>query len=216
MRFLFFVKCREVCELNTKRTAKHLWMMYRQKNASCFRFYKTSQKEYTTRHFRRSAITLHGSSGKAIGAGDPVPFLVLGSYFANPLHIQVSADSLIPIKPAFDAELILFWSSLCDISEKDGFLYFPIRTGFFPENMKSLYIRNAYKDLFRINWRNLQQENPEKRFCRMVISEGHQEQEIVSILYFVEAGQYGDHENGDSSSTNGRGKKFIYFKMMDA
>ena len=115
---------------------------------------------------KNSEITLYGPSGTAISVGDPISSLVPGNSFTNPLHVQV----LIGTDPASTAMLTLFWNSLRDTSKTDEFLHFHRRPKFFPERMKSLYVRKAYEDLFRIIWENFQHENTEKRLCRMAIT----------------------------------------------
>ena len=73
-------------------------------------------------------------------------------------------------KPVFKAKLTEFWKLLREITKKDGLLHFSARPEFFPKRMKSLYVRKAYEDLFRIIRENHQYEDPEKQFCRMAIT----------------------------------------------
>ena len=115
-------------------------------------------------------ITLHGPSGAAISPTEPISALIPGTSPESPLRVQVSPLPLVTIKPASCVELARFWSSLRDISKTDEFLHFHRRPKFFPERMKSLYVRKAYEDLFRIIWENFQHENTEKRLCRMAIT----------------------------------------------
>jgi hypothetical protein len=114
-------------------------------------------------------ITLYGSSGTAISVVDPPSSLVPGNSFTNPLRVQVSLP-LATDQAGFDKELTFFWSSLSGISEKDGFLRFPIRPCFFPTHMEALYIRKAYEDVFTMIYSNHNPEDPEKRCHRMTVS----------------------------------------------
>ena len=115
-------------------------------------------------------ITLYGPSGVAIEADKFISSLLTGNSSENPLRVQVSMPSPATTKAGFDAELTLFWNSLREISNKDGFLHFPIRPCFLPTQMKAIYIRKAYEDLFTLICNNLHPENPKKRRHRITIT----------------------------------------------
>jgi hypothetical protein len=116
-------------------------------------------------------VTLCRPSGATIGVDESPFFLLPGNSSKNPLRIQVSAPPLITIKSASNENLTSFWNSLHYIRNEKGFLHFPVRLNFFPENMKSLYIRKAYEDLFQIICNNLNSKNEAKeRFHRMAIT----------------------------------------------
>jgi hypothetical protein len=116
-------------------------------------------------------ITLYESSGAAISIGDLISSHVPGNSFTNPLRIRFSALPPVRVKSSSDASLTSFWSSLVGLTKKDGFLHFPVRPRFFPEKLNSLYIREAYEDLFQIICNNLNSENEaEGRFHHMAIT----------------------------------------------
>jgi hypothetical protein len=118
-----------------------------------------------------SQVILCTPSGAAIEVDESPSSLLPGNSSKNPLRIQVPEPPLIPIKSASHAKLTSFWNSLHYIKNEKGFLHFPVRLNFFPENMKSLYIRKAYEDLFQIICNNLNSENETKeRFHRMAIT----------------------------------------------
>jgi hypothetical protein len=117
-----------------------------------------------------SEITLHGPSRKAICLTEPISVLLPGNSSESPLHVQVSAPLPVPVQPTLDANLILFWDSLRDIKNDDGFLHFPVRPRFSPERMKSVFVRKAYKDMFTIICKNLKHEDPDQRFTAMAIT----------------------------------------------
>jgi hypothetical protein len=99
---------------------------------------------------RNSEITLHGPYGTVIRSTEPISVLIPGNSTENPLRAQVSAPLPVSVKPALDAELTTFWNSLRDMKDEGKFLHFSVRPEFFPIRMKSLYIRQAYEDLFNI------------------------------------------------------------------
>ena len=115
-------------------------------------------------------ITLYGPSGTAIELDEPISSLLPGNSPENPLCVQFSSFPLVPTKLASDVELTSFWNSLREIPNKDGFLYFPIRPCFLPTQMKAIYIRRAYEDLFTLICNNLHPENPKKRCHRITIT----------------------------------------------
>jgi hypothetical protein len=114
-------------------------------------------------------ITLYGPSWVAINVTDPTSSLVPGNSTTNPLRVQVSLP-LATHKVGFDAEVTSFWNSLSGISEKYGFLHFPIRPCFFPTHMEALYVRKSYEAVFAMIYNNHSPEDPEKRRHRMTIS----------------------------------------------
>jgi hypothetical protein len=118
---------------------------------------------------RDSRITLHGPSGTVIRSTEPISVLIPGNSTENPLRVQVSASLPVPVKPAPDANLTSFWNSLRDISKEKGFLHFSVKPEFFPDLMKSLYVRKSYEDLFGIIWGKLNPKDP-KRLGRIAIT----------------------------------------------
>ena len=133
-------------------------------------FIKQIGNEVQYRIPKETCITLYGPSGTVIELDEPISSLLPGNSSENPLRVQFSAFPLVPTKLASDVELTLFWNSLREISNKDGFLHFPIRPCFFPTQMKAIYIRKAYEDLFTLICNNLHPENPKKRRHRITIT----------------------------------------------
>ena len=119
---------------------------------------------------KNAEVTLHSSSGTAISVGDPISPLVPGNSFTNPLRVQVSPLPLTTIKPVSDPKLTLFWNSLHGLQDKGKLLRFPVRPKFIPVHLKRLYIRESYKDLFNIIWKNQKSKDLTKRLHRMAIT----------------------------------------------
>ena len=74
------------------------------------------------------------------------------------------------LKPASNAGLTSFWNSLHGLQDKGGLLRFPVRPKFIPVHLKRLYIRESYKDLFNIIWKNQKSKDLTKRLHRMAIT----------------------------------------------
>jgi hypothetical protein len=123
---------------------------------------------------KNAEVTLFGLSGTAIRPTESTSVLIPGNSPESPLRTRVLVaprpapnDS----NPVLDPELTSFWNSLRDIKDERGFLHLRIRPEFFPEKLKSLYIRKAYEDLFKIIYNNLDSDNETKeRIHRMAIT----------------------------------------------
>ena len=113
-----------------------------------------------------SEITLHGPSGTAISVGEPISSLIPGNSFTNPLRVQVPVGT----DPTSAAVLTKFWNSLRGMEPENGFLKFHIMPEFIPRLMDSLYIREAYEELFEIIWKNQQDKESKMRINRMAIT----------------------------------------------
>ena len=99
---------------------------------------------------KNAEITLHGPSGTAISPTEPISVLIPGNSVESPYCVQVSTPPPVTTKPAFDAKLTSFWSSLHGLRDKEGILDFPVEPRFISVHLKKLYIRESYKDLFKI------------------------------------------------------------------
>ena len=115
---------------------------------------------------KHSVIALYGPSGIAISVGDPISSLIPGNSFTNPLRVQVSVGT----DPTSAAVLTKFWDSLRGMEPENGFLKFHIIPEFIPRPMDSLYIREAYEELFEIIWKNQQDKESKMRINRMAIT----------------------------------------------
>jgi hypothetical protein len=92
----------------------------------CFTIYKKIQWKYLNWRLKTFCDDSYGPSGMAIHLKKPVSILISGNSSERPLHIQVSASSLITIRPSSNAELTSFWKSLRDIKNEGEFLHLPV------------------------------------------------------------------------------------------
>ena len=69
-----------------------------------------------------------------------------------------------------DNNTTLFWNSLSTVKLEENTLVFHAIPKFFPDNMKSLFVRKSYFDLFNIVIDNLHNEVEYKNFHRMAIT----------------------------------------------
>ena len=101
-----------------------------------------------------------------------------GNSAENPLHVQVSETTphvqvstpLTTIKPASDAELTSFWNLLHQLSTENDILRLPLIRGLIKKANRTLYVRQAYKDLFAIICNYLNSGDIEDRTSRVAIT----------------------------------------------
>jgi hypothetical protein len=115
-------------------------------------------------------IILHGPSGMIIRADECPSSLISGNSQETPIHVQVSVPLPVIEKQTTNSTLTSFWNSLSKLSDEDGFLHFSVIPEFFPEGMKALYVRKAYKDLFKIIWNYVYPETRTERLHRIAIA----------------------------------------------
>ena len=160
-------KCRKSYGWNTKRTIKSLKAKSLPKDANNVDdFIRKIRNEPQFSSIKNSEITLYGPSGTAISVGDPISSLIPGNSFTDPLRIQVPVGT----DPTSATVLTKFWNSLRGMEPENGFLRFHIMPEFIPRLMDSLYIREAYEELFEIIWKNQQDKESKMRINRMAIT----------------------------------------------
>jgi hypothetical protein len=115
-------------------------------------------------------LTLHGPSGTIINADDCPSSLISGNSQDTPIHVRVSVPLPVIEEQARNSALTSFWNSLRELSDEDGFLHFPVIPEFFPEGMKSIYVREAYRNMFKIIWKYVYPAPNEKRHHRIPIA----------------------------------------------
>ena len=80
----------------------------------------------------------------------------------------------------------MFWNSLRGMKPENEFLKFDPRSGLLPEELKELYIRKAYEDLFQIICNNLNSDNEAKRrFHSMAIARTQGIGKSVFLFYIL-------------------------------
>jgi hypothetical protein len=115
-------------------------------------------------------ITLNGPSGTTIGEDDCPSSLISGNSQNAPIRVRISVPPPVIKERATNSMLTSFWNSLRELSDEDGFLHFSVIPEFFPEGMKALYVRKAYKDLFKIIWNYLYPKTLAERRHRISIA----------------------------------------------
>ena len=101
-----------------------------------------------------------------------------GNSAENPLHVQVSETTphvqvstlFTTTKPASDAELTSFWNLLHQLSTENDILHLPLIRGLIKKANRTLYVRQAYKDLFTIICNYLNSGDIEDRTSRIAIT----------------------------------------------
>jgi hypothetical protein len=116
------------------------------------------------------SITLSAPSGTIISADECPSSLISGNSRDTPIQVRVSVPLPVIEEQARNSALDSFWGSLHKLSIEDGFLNFSVIPEFFPEGMKSLYVREAYEDLFKIIWDRAYIKIPQVRRHRTVIA----------------------------------------------
>ena len=135
-------------------------------------------------------ITLHEPSGTMISVDNCPSCFISGNSQDAPIRIQVSIPSPVVMEQATDSTLTSFWNSLQELSADGDFLHFSVIPEFFPEGMKALYIRKAYKDLFMIIYKHVYLKTIGQRLNKIAIAgtPGIGKKRFF-VLYFMEIGQ---------------------------
>jgi hypothetical protein len=161
-----------------------LWVEYRTEDA--IRIYKVSindcilvrdliEKIQNTLEFgapKDFPITLHEPFGTMISVDSCPSPLILGNSQDTPIHVRLSVPLPIVMEQTVNSTLTSFWNSLRELSAEGDFLHFSIIPEFFPEGMKTLCIREAYKDLFKIISNHVYSRTLGERLRRILIA-GH-------------------------------------------